>query len=53
MSWGYLGIVLGVAVMVLVLFASIEIMIWRPRTSKTGEETNEAHADSDKTKHAA
>jgi hypothetical protein len=29
MSWGYWGIVLGVAVMVLVLFGSLEIMIWR------------------------
>jgi len=53
MSWGYWGVVLGVAMMLLVVFVSFEIMSWQSKDSKTGEQTKETHADSVRTKHAA
>ena len=53
MSWGYWGVVLGVAMMLLVVFVSFEIMSWQSKDSKTGEQTKKTHADSVRTKHAA
>jgi hypothetical protein len=54
MSWGYWGIVLGVAMLLIAFFVSFEIMLWRPKISATDEQSRAVAGEApSNTKHAA